>query len=72
MSVDVGEVTGVVAEAMGIHPTSHTPKTDSGADKMPTATEVGWCEGLFFWGGGLFGEHETCGVDGPKNNRGDR
>ena len=42
--VDIREETGVVAEAMGIHPTSHTPKTYSGADNMPVAMEIGWFE----------------------------
>ena len=45
MSVGFGEEMGVVEEAMGIHPNSHTPKTDSGAEKTPTAMEVGRCEG---------------------------
>ena len=34
---------GVVAKAIGIHPTSLTPKADSGAEKTPTVMEVGWC-----------------------------
>ena len=44
MSVGVGEETEVVAEEMGIHPTSHPPKTDSVANKTPTMMEVGRCE----------------------------
>ena len=31
---------GVIAEAMEIHPTSHTPKMESGAGKTQTGTEV--------------------------------
>ena len=46
MSFGVREETGVVAETMGIYPTSHTPNTDIGADKPPNTTDVGWCEGL--------------------------
>ena len=34
----------MVAEVMKIHPTSQTPKMDSGAGKTPTVTEVGRCE----------------------------
>ena len=30
---DIGEVIGVITEAMVIHPTSHTPNTYSGAGK---------------------------------------
>ena len=33
MSVGLGEETGMVAEEMGKNRTSHTPKTDSGADR---------------------------------------
>ena len=32
----------VIAEAMRIHPTPQTPKTDSGAGR--TGMEVSWCE----------------------------
>ena len=42
-TIDSGEETGVVVEAMGIYPTSHTSKTDIGADKTPTTMEVGRC-----------------------------
>ena len=45
MSVGVKEEMGVVAEAIGRNETSHKPKTDSGAEKTTTATEVGRCEG---------------------------
>ena len=40
-TMDVREKTGVVMEAMGIHQTSNTPKTDSGAENTPTTTYVG-------------------------------
>ena len=43
-TIDSGEETGVVVEAMGIYPTSHTPKTDIGAYRIKTTMEVGWCE----------------------------
>ena len=43
--VDIREETGVVAEAMGIHPTSHTPKMYSGADNIPVTMKIGWFEG---------------------------
>ena len=36
---DSGEELGVIAEAMGINPTPHSPKTDSGTGR--TGTEVG-------------------------------
>ena len=39
------------ADSMGIHPTSHTPKTDSSAEKIPTLTEVGWYEKRLLGGG---------------------
>ena len=47
---DSGEEMGVIAEAMGIHPTPHTPKTDSGAGIKGAV--VGWNEhGLLVTGG---------------------
>ena len=40
---------GVIVEAMGIHPTTHTLKTDRSAGR--TGTEVSWCDyGLLEWG----------------------
>ena len=50
-----GEI-GVIMEAMGIHPTPHTPKTDSGAGRK--GTKVGWC------GCGFFGASEIDGTRG--------
>ena len=41
-TTESGKGMGVVAETMGIHLTSYTSMTDIGADKMPTAIEVGW------------------------------
>ena len=58
-----GEGMGVIAKEMGIHPSSHTPKTDSSAGKAQRGTEVGWRER------GLLGEgerDETRWVDGPE------
>ena len=52
------EETGVVAEAMVIHPTSHTTKTDSVADNIPNETEVGKF-GFFLRGERQFVEHDT-------------
>ena len=43
--MDMREEMEVVAEAMGIHPTSYTPKTDSRANNTPTVIEKGWFEG---------------------------
>ena len=40
-----GEETGAVTEAMRIYPTSHTPKTDIGADKTTTTTKLDRREG---------------------------
>ena len=39
---DSGEEMEVIADAMGIHPTPHTPSTDRDMDR--TETEVGWCD----------------------------
>ena len=49
-TTDRREGMGVVVEAIGIHLTSHTPKTDRGAGKTQIGTEAGWCEREFFWG----------------------
>ena len=45
--MDSREQTGMVAEVMVTHPTSYTPKMDSGnsADNTPTVMEVGCLEG---------------------------
>ena len=59
-----GEEIGVFTEVIGKYPTSHIPKTDSGAGKTPTVMEVSQSErGLC--GGRRYGE---CGVDGPEKN----
>ena len=49
-TMESGEGMGVVKEGMGIHPTSQAPKTDSGAEKMPTATKLYRCERGLIWG----------------------
>ena len=53
---DSREEIGVIAEEMRIHPTPHTPNTDSSADI--TGTEVGQCEH------GLLGMGERYGIQG--------
>ena len=58
--MDSGYIMGLVAEAMGIHPISYTPKKDSGADKTPTVTEAVRCERGLLGGWGIqIGKHDT-------------
>ena len=38
--LDSGEEMWVIAEAMGIHPNPHTPKTDSHVGKPETGTKL--------------------------------
>ena len=49
----VGRNLGLITEAMGIHPTPHIPKTDSGA--VRTGTEVGRCEQVLLGAGEVDG-----------------
>ena len=50
-TTDIREGMGVIAETMGIHPTSHTPNIDRGAGKKLIGTEVGQCEHVLLGAG---------------------
>ena len=55
------EEMGVILKAMVIHPTPHTPKTDSGAGR--TSTEVGWCDCRLLGAGKLYGTRVRDGAE---------
>ena len=58
---DSGEEMWVITEAMEIHPTPHTPKTDSGTGR--TGTELGMCEPRFSGTGEIDGTQRGNGAE---------